>query len=417
MFNIYRPLARNRDFLISLAGRCASRFGDEVAVVALTLRLQAAGGRPYLIALLLAAGLVPSIAAAGPAGRIADSVDSRRVLVTAAVAQAACCVPLIFVHQVAAMIVLVALLGIGAAFSQATWQALIPRAVGEDNIGTATAVQQAVFTFATILAPAVGGILAAAFGTGIPLALDAVTFGAMAVAAAMVRTRRAGARAAQGGQAEQGRPDTAGGWAALRSDPLLAPLVAGLTAFVLLGMMTNVVQVFLVRETLHASAAWFGGLEAITMAGLACGVLACGRITTDAARAWAVAAGAAIMSLAALAFGLAPAVPLLVPFAVLAGAGNGMVNVCAATLVMTRTQEQMRGRVSAALWAVLSAASVASLAAGGALAAVLDPRQVYLLAGGLGGVVTLWLTVRLAQRLGTRRGHGDISVAAEQSRA
>ena len=417
MLNIYRPLARNRDFLISLAGRCASRFGDEVAVVALTLRLQAAGGRPYLIALLLAAGLVPSIAAAGPAGRIADSVDSRRVLVTAAVAQAACCVPLIFVHQVAAMIVLVALLGIGAAFSQATWQALIPRAVGEDNIGTATAVQQAVFTFATILAPAVGGILAAAFGTGIPLALDAVTFGAMAVAAAMVRTRRAGARAAQGGQAEQGRPDTAGGWAALRSDPLLAPLVAGLTAFVLLGMMTNVVQVFLVRETLHASAAWFGGLEAITMAGLACGVLACGRITTDAARAWAVAAGAAIMSLAALAFGLAPAVLLLVPFAVLAGAGNGMVNVCAATLVMTRTQEQMRGRVSATLGAVLNAASVASLAAGGALAAVLDPRQVYLLAGGLGGVVTLWMTVRLARRLGAGRGHRDISFAAEQSPA
>src|SRR5215475_6302989 len=232
MLNIYRPLARNRDFLISLAGRCASRFGDEVAVVALVLRLQAAGGRPYLIALLLAAGLVPSIAAAGPAGRVADSVDSRRVLVTATVAQACCCVPLIFVHQVAAMIVLVAVLGTGAAFSQATWQALIPRAVGEDNIGTATAVQQAAFTLATILAPAVAGILAAAFGTGLPLALDAITFGAMAVAAAAIRTRRGGAPAAQAAQAEPGAQaqqraqaeqsagrDTAGGWAALRSDP------------------------------------------------------------------------------------------------------------------------------------------------------------------------------------------------------
>src|SRR5215472_4682398 len=435
MLNIYRPLARNRDFLISLAGRCASQFGDEVAVVALTLRLQAAGGRPYLIALLLGAGLVPSIAAARPAGRVADSVDSRRVLVTAAVAQACCCVPLIFVHQVPAMIILVAVLGTGAAFSQAAWQALIPRAVGEDNIGTATAVQQATFTLATILAPAVAGILTAAFGTGVPLALDAVTFGAMAVAAVAIRTRRGGARALgaeaeQGAQAEQraeaqqddraergARRDAAGGWAALRSDPLLAPLVAGLTAFVLLGMMTNVVQVFLVRETLHASAAWFGGLEAIMMAGLACGVLACGRITTDAARAWAVAAGAAIMSLALLAFGLAPAVLLLVPFAVLVGAGNGMVNVCVATLVMTRTQERMRGRVSAALGAVLNAASVASLAAGGALAAVLDPRQVYLLAGALGGVVTLWMVVRLAQRLGTGRGHRDISFATEQSRA
>ena len=430
MLNTYRPLTRNRDFLISIAGRCASQFGDEVAVVALTLRLQATGARPYLVALLLAAGLVPSIAVAGPAGRLADSADSRRVLVTAAVAQACCCVPLILVHQAAAMIVLVALLGIGAAFSQATWQALIPRAVGEDNIGAATAMQQAAFTLATILAPAVGGILAAAFGTGVPLALDAVTFGAMGVAAAAIQTRRGGARAGQGARAEPGgqpardgqpaqgtRPGTPGGWAVLRSDPLLAPLVVGVAAFVLLGMMTNVVQVFLVRETLHASTAWFGGLEAITMAGLACGVLACGRITTDIARVRAAAGGMAIMALAMLAFGLAPAVVLLVPFAVLAGAGNGMANVCVATLVMTRTQEHLRGRVSAALWALLTAASVASLAAGGALAAVLDPRQVYLLAGGLGGVVTLLMTVRLARRLATSGGHRDISFAAERSRA
>src|SRR6516164_8973496 len=253
MLNIYGPLTRNRDFLISVAGRCASRFGDEVAVVALTLRLQATGARPYLVALLLAAGLVPSIALAGPAGRLADSADSRRVLVTAAVAQGCCCVPLILVHQAAAMIVFVALLGIGAAFSQATWQALIPRAVGEDNIGAATAMQQAAFTLATILAPAVGGILAAAFG-------------AMAVAAAAIQTRRGGARAGQGARAEPGgqpardgqpaqgtRPGTPGGWAVLRSDPVLAPLVVGVAAFVLLGMMTNVVQVFLVRETLHAS--------------------------------------------------------------------------------------------------------------------------------------------------------------------
>jgi MFS family permease len=182
VLNSFRPLARNRDFLVSLAGRCASRFGDEVAIVALTLRLQSSGARPYLVAVLLAAGLVPMIVAAGPAGRVADSVDSRRVLVTASVAQACCCVPLIFVHQVAAMIALVALLGTGAAFSQATWQALIPRVAGEENVGAATALQQAAFTFSLILAPAVAGILAGVFGTGVPLTLDAVTFAAMAVA-------------------------------------------------------------------------------------------------------------------------------------------------------------------------------------------------------------------------------------------
>jgi MFS family permease len=386
MLNDFRALATSRDFLVSVTGRCASRFGDEVALVALTLRVQAAGGRPYLVALLLAAGLVPTIAAAGPAGRVADSVDSRRVLVTAAVVQACCCVPLIFTHQVAAMIVLVALLGTGTAFAQATWQALVPRVAGEQHIGAAAAAQQAAFTLATVLAPAVAGVLTAWFGTGVPLAVDAVSFGVLAAAALAVRTRRGGGRVT--------RAPGQSGWAALRADPLLAPLVAGLASFVLIGMMANVAGVFLVRETLHASAVWFGGLQAIIMAGLACGVLACGRIRTDAGRAGAVAGGAALMSLGMLGFGAAPAVLALVPLGLLMGTGNGLVNVCVATLVMTRTAEPMRGRVAAALGAVLNTASVASLAAGGALAAVLDPRQVYLLAGGLGTAVTAVLVAR-----------------------
>ena len=216
------------------------------------------------------------------------------------------------------------------------------------------------------------------------------------------------------GRAAPTRPERAGAWAALRRDPLLAPLIAGLAAFVLLGLMVNVVQVFLVRETMHASAAWYGGLEAVTMVGLAAGVLACGRITTDAGRARAVAAGAALMSLAMLGYGTAPAVLVLVPLSVLAGVGNGMVNVCVATLVTTRTEEGMRGRVAAALGAVLNTASVGSLAAGGALAAVLSPRQVYLLAGALGCAVTAVLAARLRNGWAHRT---NISFAAERSRA
>jgi MFS family permease len=335
---------------------------------------------------------------------VADSADSRRVLVTAAAAQACCCVPLIFTHQAAAMIALVALLGTGAAFSQATWQALIPRVAGERHIGTATALQQTAFTLSTILAPAVAGILAGAFGTGLPLALDAATFGVMTAAALAVRTRRGGIRARGAARAERG-----GGWAALRRDPLVYPLIVGLAAFVLLGMMVNVVGVFLVIQTMHASAAWYGGLEAIMMTGLAVGALACGRITTDAGRARAVARGAALMSLAMLGFGTAPAVLMLVPLSLLAGTGNGMVNVCVATLVTTRAEERMRGRVAAAMGAVLNGASAASLAAGGALAAVLAPRQVYLLAGGLGCLVTAALA---AQTLRALAGIGPDSRSA-----
>ena len=39
-------------------------------------------------------------------------------------------------------------------------------------------------------APAVGGLLAGEFGSGVPVAIDAATFVAVTVAAALVRTRR-----------------------------------------------------------------------------------------------------------------------------------------------------------------------------------------------------------------------------------
>lgn len=392
--------------MTALAGRSASRFGDEVALVALTLRLQASGARPYEVALLLAAGLIPFVLLVRLAGRVADSADSRRVLVCATVAQACCCIPLIFTQDAAVMIVLVALLGAGAAVAQATWQALIPRVVGEDNIGRATAAQQSSFTIASIAAPAVAGLLSGAFGTGLPLAVDAVTFGVLTVAAAAVRTRRTGIPRAA---AKRER----GGWAVLRADRILAPLVAGLAAFVLLAMMVNVVSVFLIRETLHASAGWYGVLEATWMLGVVGGSVASAKIPTDARRAQAVLAGAALMSLVFAGYGLAPAVAVLVPLGIVGGVGNGLVSVCVATLVMTRSDERARGRVSAALGAAVNGASVASLGLGGGLAAVLDPRQVFLLAAALAGAVTAVTAVRVRGRdsAGPEQGRLGVSFA------
>ena len=83
-------------------------------------------------------------------------------------------------------------------------------------------------------------------------------------------------------------------------------------------------------------------------------------------------------------------------------------------MITSASPEAMRGRVAAALGAVLNAASVGSLAAGGALAAVLAPQQVYLLAGALGCAVTAVLAARLRHGWARRT---NISFAAERSRA
>jgi MFS family permease len=365
-----------------------STFGDGVALVGLTLRLQGDGARPYEVALLLAAGVVPLLLLARLVGRLVDSLDSRRLLVGAGLVEVACTVPLIFVHSVVAIVALVALLAAAASVTASTWSALIPRIVGEDQVAKAVSARQSVNALAMVSAPAVGGLLVGAFGSGVPLAVDAATFGVLVVATMFVRTRRQPERVAD---LDAGRHR--GGFEILRTDAVLAPLIVGLGLVVLLVGAVDVVLVFLVRATLHSRGIWYGVAEASWMAGMVIGSLTAGRLKTEPARVWATIAGAVVVCAALVPFALVPAVWMLVPLSVVGGIGNGATSVCFATLMVSRTPDAERGRVSATASAVLGAAQGASLLVGGAAAAVLSPRQIYGLAGllGLGGAVVIAL--------------------------
>jgi MFS family permease len=369
-----------RDFLIALTGRMVSTFGDGVAVVALALRLQADGAHPYEVGLLLAAGSVPLLLLARPVGRLVDAHDSRHLLVGGGLVEVAATIPLIFLHSVVALVLLVAVLGAATSITGATWSALIPRVVGEDQLAEAISTQQALNVLVLVGAPAVGGLLAGAFGTGVAVALDAATYVVVTVAAALIRTRRVPTQISAADESSRARD----GFAILRADRVLAPLLAGVALVVLLVGMVDVVLVYLVRETLHAGGVWYGVAEASWMAGMVGGAVGAGRVETERAQVRATIAGAAVACAGVAAFAIAPVVAILVPISILGGIGNGYAGTCLSTLVMTRTLDNARGRVSAAANAVFGAAQGISLLLGGAVAIVLSPRAIYALAGLLG---------------------------------
>jgi MFS family permease len=369
-----------RDFLIALTGRMVSTFGDGVAVVALALRLQADGAHPYEVGLLLAAGSVPLLLLARPVGRLVDAHDSRHLLVGGGLVEVAATIPLIFLHSVVALVLLVAVLGAATSITGATWSALIPRVVGEDQLAEAISTQQALNVLVLVGAPAVGGLLAGAFGTGVAVALDAATYVVVTVAAALIRTRRVPAQLFAADESSRARD----GFAILRADRVLAPLLAGVALVVLLVGMVDVVLVYLVRETLHAGGVWYGVAEASWMAGMVGGAVGAGRVETERGQVRATIAGAAVACAGLAAFAIAPVVAILVPISILGGIGNGYAGTCLSTLVMTRTPDNARGRVSAAANAVFGAAQGISLLLGGAVAIVLSPRAIYALAGLLG---------------------------------
>ncbi len=383
-----------KDLLIALAGRMVSTFGDGVALVALILRLEADGARPYDVGLLLAAGIIPLLLFSRPVGRLVDTHDSRQLLVGAGLIEVAGTVPLIVVHPVLAMVPLVALLGGAASVSATTWSALVPRIVGEDHVAEAVSAQQSLNALVLVGAPAVGGLLAGAFGSGLPLAVDAASFVVVTAAAALVGTRRR----PTGLGTDRGSARARGGFEILRTDRLLAPLAVGLGVVVLLVGMVDVVLVFLIRATLHAGGVWYGVAEAAWMAGMVAGSVGAGRLRSEPVQTWATIAGAGVACAALVPFALVPAVWMLVPLSVLGGIGNGYAGACFSTLLVSRTPDSARGRVSAAASAVVGGAQGVSLLVGGAVAAVLSPRAVYAVAGLFG--VAAAITDRGVQRPG-----------------
>lgn len=92
-------------------------------------------------------------------------------------------------------------------------------------------------------------------------------------------------------------------------------------------------------------------------------------------------AGMTGLSVGCLGYSVAPSVVWLMVPAGLCGVANAAVNVALGTVTMLRTPERVRGRVSAAISGITSSAMIGSMLLGGALAAVLTPREIFACAG------------------------------------
>ncbi len=380
-----------RDLRIVVLARAVSLLGDELALVALLLRTQGQGGGAWPVVALLLAGGLPLVLLAPLVGRLVDRLDSRRLLLTSGCGQLACCLALAALPSRPVMLALVAALGAGQAVNSASWQALLPGIVGIDRLPAALGISQATSTVAGIAAPVIGGLLTGWYGARVPLLVDAASFTAVALAALTIRTRRGGTA----GPAA----DPRGGWAIVRADGLLLPLVVMLSVFVLLGGMVNVVEVFLVRESLHASATWYGMLGSGWGVGLLAGALLGGRMPGGPGaqrRLLRLALVSAIgLSLGLAGMGMAPTVAWVLPAVLAGGMCNGLLTLAIGSLVGMRSAEAVRGRVAAIVAGPASAGQVGAMLLGGLLASALTPRQIFVLAGLLGMLVPLGLAHRL----------------------
>ena len=380
-----------------LPARAFSAFGDDVALVALTLRVYDSGRGPWALTGLLVCAALPVVVLAPLAGRLVDSTGFRTLAAASALWQAACCVALAAEAPLWSTYLLVVLLQAGHAVANPTWQAIVPEVAPPDELARTIGASQALNTLAMVAAPAAAGIAVASLGSGAPLVIDAATFVVLAAAGLAIRTtRRAPDANAAPREAHEPR-------FLLRSDGLLWPLLLGVCVLVFLGEATNVVEVFLLRGTLDAGPGAFGLVGAGLAAGLVVGSLAVGGAAPDATRARRTVVTAFVLALLLVAGGLAPTLWLFAIAWTALGVCNGMVNADVSTLLLGRTPEASRGRVLARVNAVVRCSSLGALALGGAAGSLLGARPAFVLAGALMALAALAVLVLIRPAIARAR--------------
>ncbi|MGH2597320.1 MAG: MFS transporter [Actinomycetota bacterium] len=377
-------LLRSRDFRFLVVSNGLSSLGDELALVALTIKVFDISHSGIAVSAVLLAGIVPLVLFSPLAGSIVDRTESTGTLAIASAMQAGLAVGLAFVHPVWAIVALSFLLGSVASVASPAVFAIMPMVVDEEDLTEANANMETARYIGMVAGPIIAGGLAAATGkSDAALLVDAITFLVITSAAASLAIRRP-PDPTEHGRRQKG--EARRGFSFLAHDRVLLIAVVAIAATVLFAAMDNVAEVFFARNVLNAGNWGYGALAAVWLAGMVVGAAVIARRLPEARLAPAILVASFGGGVAVAIAAVFPAVALALSMFALGGVANGVVTVSMRSLLHHRVPDQLRGRVYSAYFGVVMAGQLGATALGGVLVALLHSRAV-LLIGGLGGAV------------------------------
>ncbi|TPW98533.1 MFS transporter, partial [Schumannella luteola] len=201
--SVWRLFA-DRSFGPYFAGSLASNIGTwchDIAAVVFVFQIT---GLSSMVALVSVAGFGVSIVLAPLGGQLADRFDRRVLLlvissVMAVAASSLAIAVLLGARDVALLLAVTFVLGVGRALSTPTMQALLPALVPPADLAQASAFQSLTFNLARGIGPALGAGLVALGGPGLAFSANAVSFAAYAIVLAVIRPVGRARSSGQGG--------------------------------------------------------------------------------------------------------------------------------------------------------------------------------------------------------------------------
>ncbi|MFJ8626629.1 MFS transporter [Kitasatospora sp. NPDC093550] len=336
-----------RDFTWFFTGYTTSLLGSSMAPVAVAFAVLDGGGSGSDLGWVMAARILPVVVVLLAGGVIADRLGSRRVLLGSDVLRGL--VQAVFAGLLAAghapvwaMVVLVAVWGIGEGLFMPAFGAIVPALVRRKELmADANTLLGLSRSVSTVVGPAVAGLVTATRGPAAVLLVDAVTYGVGAFA--LARLRLPGRAAADGG--ESMLRELRAGWSEFTARPWLWITTAQMGLFNLLVWAPFLVLGPLTAQRDLGGARDWGLVMGVYGAGAVLGgVLMLGRrpgrplaVATLAGLGWALPSGA-------LAAGAS--LPWVVAGALVAGAGSAVCGTLYATTMQEWVPVELLGRVT-----------------------------------------------------------------------
>ena len=381
-----------RDFRYLWLGQIVSNFGDALTHLTLILLInRITGGSTSAIALLLVALALPQAVIGLFAGVVVDRLDRKRIMVVSDILRGVLVLAFIIVGAGATeslwpLYVIAALhASVGAFFAPAR-SATIPNIVPREGLLSANSLSQISFVLFRVLGTAAAGLIIGLSQLFWPaFIIDAVSFFISAVLISQLRLpvkkAKNGVRLPLSQNIRSAANELVEGLAVIAgSRALLGTLVAAGVAMLGIGAVNVLLPPYIVND-IGLSETWFGIIDFAQVVGI---LLSGSLIAALAVRfrpTNLISGGLVALGIATAALGATSAVWQLLIALFIIGLAATPINASIATLIQASVEDSMRGRILAALGAMVQVTSIVSMLIAGTLASQIGIHYVFVLSG------------------------------------
>ncbi|MEK6300953.1 MAG: MFS transporter [Acidobacteriota bacterium] len=400
------PALRHRDFRLLWIGQLISVTGTQMQYVAINWHVYLLTKSPLALGAVGLVRVLPIVLCSLIGGVVADAVDRKRLML---IAQSVMLISAALLAGLTAagreslwpIYLLTAIASAAVAFDNPARQAMLPTLVPSEDFPNAVSLGIVVFNSATIVGPALAGLLLAVRGPALIYGLNALSFVAVIIALLLIR---ASGRAAAATQAAQMN------FAALREGlrfvwrtPIIVQTMTLDFIATFFASATALLPIF-AAEVLKVGARGLGLLAAAPGAGSIVTGLLIARFGAMRKQGRAVLVSIAIYGAATIVFGLSKWFWLSLLMLAITGAADTVSTVLRQTMRQLITPDHLRGRMTSVnMIFFMGGPQLGELEAGVVAALIGAPLSV--VTGGVGCLIAVAVASLWAKSL--RRYEGD----------